>query len=489
MAINTEREKIAHLLRRAGLGASKAEVDYYEKMGLTGAVDSLLNFDRVDEGFDVDVFKLAGQKGNLPPQIIGAWWTYRMLVTKRPLQEKMTLFWHDHFACGADKVTAGPVVYQQNELFRKLCISDFKTILLEVSKNPAMVLFLDTNTNVKGHANENYAREIMELFSLGIGNYSEADILEAARAFTGWSLTRPRKKADAEGDFTLPEFTKRPRLHDEGEKTVLGKTGNFDGEDIVNILVEHPACARYICTKLWEWFAYAKPEKPVVDALVDTWTGNGGSIKAVLRRIFTSQSFYSPKAERALYKNPVDFTLGVCRALGVGSFGPVVNPTIQDATGGRQVLAAVQAIGQAMNRMGMRLLYPPSVAGWDPGAAWINSATMLERMKLADVLFGSAQPAPAGKPGQQNRQVRALARARVPAEQIFGADTYSTAEQIVDRLLTVFDAPMPPEKHKVLAETVIAAGGPKALERPATAQVVVHDVAKLIFASPEFQFC
>jgi len=484
MSLTTEREKIAHLLRRAGLGASASEVDYYSKMGLNGAVDALLEFDKVESNFTIDPYKLSNDKGVLPPQIISGWWTLRMMVTNRPLEEKMTLFWHDHFGVSAEQVPAGPLMLQHVELLRKLAISDFRTILMEVSKNPAMMEFLNTNTNVKGKPNENFAREIMELFSVGIGNYTEQDIQEAARAFTGWTFSRPGRLAVKDGEpLPKPEFLRRVRLHDDGPKTVLGKTGNFDGDDIVDILVAHPATARNICTKLWTWFAYEKPEKPVVDAMVQTWNENNGSIKAVLKRMFTSQSFYSDKAERKLYKTPVDFVIGLCRSLGLGQ---AQIPT--DEAGGRRVLGAVIPVSQAISRMGMKVLFPPSVAGWDWGSAWVNSATMLERIKFADVLYGGTAAAVGNKKGEVKPNQQRLTRGRVPGVQLFGTGELTSAEEIVTRVLNVYDATFPMDKRQVLVDTVHRNGGPDALRRAESSQFLAHELSKLVFASPEFQF-
>src|SRR5579862_1345225 len=190
MALQTERQKGAHLLRRFGLGASEAELDYYLKDGgLNGAIEKLLNYENTDEGFklDVDSFR-NGKNNNINPQSVAVWWTARMLITQRPLQEKMTLFWHNHFATSGEKVTPGSMMYVQNDLLRQYATGNFREMLMAVSKDPAMLFWLDNQYNVKGKPNENFAREVMELFTLGIGNYTEQDIREGARAFTGWSI-------------------------------------------------------------------------------------------------------------------------------------------------------------------------------------------------------------------------------------------------------------------------------------------------------------
>src|SRR5688572_9675267 len=191
MALTTERDKGAHLLRRFGLGASEAELDYYLKDGLSGAIDKLLDYDKANEGFDGEVEKFQNQNGQLQPQAVGVWWTLRLVATQRPLQEKMTVFWHDHFATSASKVQNGPTMHRHNDVLRENATGNFKAFLTEVSKDPAMLFWLDNQYNVAGKPNENFAREVMELFTLGVDNgYNEQDIKEAARAFTGWSIGR-----------------------------------------------------------------------------------------------------------------------------------------------------------------------------------------------------------------------------------------------------------------------------------------------------------
>ena len=472
MALQTKRDKVAHLLRRAGLGASANEVAELEKLGVEGAVDYLLDFEKVDEGFDLPIEPLA-RDGRVAPPAVALWWTARLLMTRRPLQEKMVLFWHDHFACSGEKVTSGNMLYAQNQLFRRLALSDFSRILTEVSKDPAMILYLDTQTNVRGRPNENYAREIMELFTLGEGNYTEADIQEAARAFTGWSIQRPPPSAAESERLPVPTFVKRLRLHDGGNKRVLGKEGAFDGEDICRILVEHPACRRYIAKKLWEFFAYPDPEESVILAVSERFFHSGYSIKAVLRYIFTRKAFYSEQAERALHKSPVDFVVGAARALGIGR---MLGGALQVArTAGLRGLVVARGLEQAMARMGQRLLYPPSVAGWDGGAAWINSATMVERMKLADVLFGSAAGVRVGR--------------GVPARALFGDGPHEDVGRAIDHAMQVLDVRLQNEKRQILVEAVNNAGGTTALNDTTKSQAVARDVARLVFSSPEYQFC
>src|SRR5579862_363864 len=468
MALDTERQKGAHLLRRFAMGASEAELDYYMKDGLNGAVDKLLNYENVDEGFKLDVESFrAGKNNNLNPQAIAIWWVARMLVTQRPLQEKMTLFWHNHFATSGEKVGQGGMLYVQNELLRQNATGSFRDLLMQVSKDPAMLFWLDNQYNVKGHPNENFAREVMELFTLGIGNYTEKDIQEGARAFTGWSIQRTNRK---EGDDNRPQasFLFRPNLHDDGDKSYLGASGNLSGEDVINHLCDTPRMAEFLVAKLWKWFGYPNPEPELVSRLAGTFRQSNLSIKDLLRAIMTSPEFYSEKAQRGVYKNPVDFVVVTLRQLGVGQILNEMIAEAQTAGGNPQsrVAPAAQAY-QAMKQMGMQLLFPPDVSGWAGGPDWVSTATMVERISWADKVFG-----------------RARFGTRFTSYRIFEQDP--TPRGVAAKLTSIFDAPISPAKMTSLVQAAQGAVGGPLNEQNANA--VAAAVSRLIFASPEFQF-
>jgi uncharacterized protein (DUF1800 family) len=465
MALATDREKCAHLLRRFGLGASEAELEYYLRSGLSGAAERLLDFERVEEAPVLDIEALRNRKNNVVPMpAVVNWWTLRLLTTRRPLQEKLTLFWHDHFATSASKVKGPLMMLDQNETLRRNAVGNFRTLLTEVSKDPAMLYWLDNQENVAGKPNENFAREVMELFTLGIGHYSEKDVQEAARAFTGWSLRRNGKMRR-----TSAEFLFRPLRHDAKEKTVLGKTGNLSGEDVLNLLCDHPRTAEYLVTKLWEWFVYTKPEPALVTRLARTYREANLDTKALLRAMMTSREFYSAKAERAVAKNPVDFVVTTLRQLGVGEAVAQQISTVGESVP-RPVIGPAIGATLTMKNMGMWLMYPPDVAGWDGGQAWITSATMVERIAWADRLFGTGQ-------GARNP-------IRYPAYRLFEADP--TPAGVVKRLTALFDAPLRPERTKILlAAGQKASGG---TVTPQNANQTAAAVSRLIFAAPEFQF-
>lgn len=470
MALKTDREKCAHLLRRFGLGASEAELDYYLQDGFQGAIDRLLDYESVQEAVDLDPTALAGNNGQINVPALITWWGFKLVTTRRPLLEKMTLFWHDHFATSAAKVVQAPFMYQQNEVLRKNATADFRTLLLEVSKDPAMLFWLDNQFNVRGKPNENFAREIMELFTLGIGHYTEKDVQESARAFTGWSIGRIDRQTEG---MPRASFVYRPGLHDPGMKEFLGSKGPFTGEDIIALLCGQPQTAKYLVSKVWEWFAYPDPEPAVVDRLAGRFRDSGLDIKELLRDIMRSSEFYSDKAERKVYKNPIDFTVATVRQLGIGE----ATANAAQAGEGQQLrgrLLPATAMATSASAMGMRLLFPPDVSGWEGGASWISSATMVERIKWADTLFGTV----ASSPGARRIAIR------FPAFGLFAKDP--TPEGVVETLLSLFDAPLAPSKRPELVQVARAASDGRVTQ--ANANATGAAVSRLIFGSPEFQF-
>ena len=344
----------AHLLRRAGFGATQSAVAAAAARGLAATVETLL----AAGGDAAPLIPLQSEddyrgkkplKGIRDLQLL---WLERLVETAAPLREKMTLFWHNHFATQQSKVQNPLLMARQNDRFRRQGLGNFGDLLLAVSRDPAMLLFLDNNANHKRSPNENYAREIMELFTLGIGNYTETDVQEAARAFTGWHVH--------DGEFVLND-----RDHDHDSKRFLGHSGDLGGEEIVAILAAHPVTARYLSSKLWTWFAYPNPEASVVDDLAAVYEQTGGDIAAVLRTLFLHEAFYSPRALTGQIKSPAEYVVQTLRLLGLKPGLPVV---------------------AALRSMGQELFNPPNVAGWPGGMVWINASTLLARFNFANKL-------------------------------------------------------------------------------------------------------
>jgi uncharacterized protein (DUF1800 family) len=417
MAFDTERSQVAHLLRRAGFGYTPAELDLYTSLGFQGTLERLLNPERVDDSAvdqhptpAIDPTDDATRRQIQPAK---HWWFNRMLLTQRPLREKMTLFWHNHFATATSKVNNAPLMLQQMQLFRDFGLGNFESLLQKVTRDPAMLIWLDNRLNRTGSPNENYAREVMELFTVGIGNYTETDVHEAARAFTGYTLDKSFASV-----FNA-------RLHDGGQKTFLGQTGAFDADDILGILVRQPATARFITTKLFRYFVHDNPDSSSIDRLAGTLTSSNFDIRATLRDLFTGPEFLSPAAFHGLIKQPVDFTIGALKALNIG---PV----------GTEVL-------QSLARMGQDLLNPPDVSGWRMGAAWINSSTLFERFNFAEQLATVRDPA---KPYF----------ADLPA-QITGLGMRDSAALVDHYVGFLVDGDVTPEARQTLIDYVNSSGG------------------------------
>jgi uncharacterized protein (DUF1800 family) len=359
-ALSDPRVRAGHLLRRAGFGGTTAEIDRFAAMASASMTQSVLDYQQTSNAtLDAQLPTLDLTSANGPSAAaVQAWWLQRMVQTARPLEEKMTLFWHGLLTSGLDK--AGPAqLHAQNELYRKMALANFDDLLKAVSKDPAMMVYLDTENNRKGKPNENYARELMELFTTGIGHYTEDDVRESARAFTGWTLQGGKQlRYTTDSVFVA-------RLHDSGQKTFMGKTGNFTGDDIVEMLVPLRATAERLATRLFSFFAYANPEPEIVRHLADTFQQSHYNVGAVVREIFGMDAFYSAKAYRALVKSPAELTAQTLRITGADA---------------RAFLAAANA----MAPMGQMLFYPPNVAGWPGGSSWINSSTLLNRINFAN---------------------------------------------------------------------------------------------------------
>ena len=469
--MKTERDKVAHLLRRFAFGASEIELDYYAEGGLSSAISKLLDYDKVAETVAVRPSELTNGKQGLRVQHVQMWWFIRMLTTDRPLEERMTLFWHDHFATSAMKVTIPASMLRQNEILREGATGSFRDLLREVSKDPAMLFWLDNQTNVKGKPNENFAREVMELFTLGVGNYTEQDVQSAARAFTGWTFRAGNNKKSP-GQPKGNGFLFRADQHDNGIKTVLGQTGNLDGDAVIDLLCEQTQCHEYICRKLWEYFAYPNPEAHIVKRLANAFRASKLNIAHVLRSIMESPEFYSEKAERALYKSPIDFCVPTLRQLGVSEIIKRVlsetNDSNRDKLPGK--LAPIAALNRSTKAMGMELLFPPDVSGWAGGASWISSATVDERIKWADRIFGATRGAGPS--------------IRYPSGTLFAPS--ETPAEIADRLVSIFDVQLPAAKREQLRAAAVQASASAGKNDRASA--VCNAVARLLFATPEFQF-
>ena len=401
-------ERAAHLLERLGFGGTPREIEELANVTPRIAVDLLLNYHLIDNTavppfdesniFDpgmepfprsrAEAVKIARDNGEamgvsvkpsgdrpyqhvvnkyfyylrsnrLENHRLGQYWAQRVLITKRPFEEKIALFWHSHFATSDDKVRDYRKMALQIDLFRRYGVGNFRDLLLRVAQDPAMLVFLDAGENVKGDPNENFAREILELFSLGIGNYTEHDIREAARSFTGWTNNGLK-------------FFVNHELHDDDDKTFLGQTGNFDGNDIINILMKQDATAQFIVAKFYRYFVSTDLPAHHIKGLATSFRNNNYEIKPLLREMFLARDFYAPHAIGTQIKSPVELVLTTYRKLGL------------------KTLPGVPDFNETTDSLGQKLLYPPNVAGWEGGRSWITPATLVERGNFArELLFPS----------------------------------------------------------------------------------------------------
>ena len=367
----SEMALLAHLFRRAGFGATRAELEEYAERGYEQAVEDLVNPERCPD-LDEDIISRYIDGENYT--IWTGTWVYRMVATRRPLVEKMALFWHHVFATGYGKVEHPPSMVGQIQMFRREGLGDFRNLLVELSRDPAMIFWLDNNENRNGEPNENYGRELLELFSMGVGNYTEDDIKNASRAFTGWTFTQPIP-IYPQGHYPS-KFVFKPEEHDYGPKTFLGHTGDFDGEDIIDIIVKQEATARFISRHLYNYFVADEPQVPAwsveppqdpdaIDTLVAAYFEKDGDIRHIMRTMFNSDFF-----KRATYrkvKSPAELVAGVLKLGGTLTFPKPGFPSY------------VQAAGL----MGQQLLNPPTVEGWHTGKEWIDGGTLNERINFA----------------------------------------------------------------------------------------------------------
>lgn len=355
-------DNAAHLLRRAGFGGGMAQVQQLLGYGQEGAISYLLNYENIPDPAAQDVNALGLDVA--ARNDAAAWMLYRLLASTRPLQEKLTWFWHGHFTSSVLDI---PPQYMlvQNETWRAYANGNFLPFLKAMYKDPAMLDYLDNNSNVASKPNENFARELMELFTIGIGNYTETDVKEAARALTGWIVSAGPPPA---GSYV-------PSRHDNGSKTVLGVTGNLNGDNIMEILSAHPANAPRICTKLYQFFVRPDVNAADLAALVATAAASNGNIKAVMNTLLHLDTFWAPDTRNALVKSPMEYTLGLAQRFQLTALSA----------------ANLRTGVTLLNNMGQYPFGPPDVAGYPRGLKGAGTSTLLARYNAANtILYGAA---------------------------------------------------------------------------------------------------
>jgi hypothetical protein len=448
----TESARIALLLRRAGFAARPSELDRYLQLGWDNTLNELLHPELVEEDFDGLLSSLQGNLLDLQNlEDVQTWWLFHMVQTRRPLLEKLTLFWHGHFAVANYKVNNPLLMHQHVQLLRDTALAKFDDMLLRVARDPAMLIWLDGASNHRNAPNENFGRELLELYTLGIGNYSEDDVKSAARAFTGWNLRAT--------DFYFDESQ-----HDAGDKTFLGLKGNLDGTDIITTVVNHPLTAQRIVGKLFAFFAYPDAEPDVLAPLVDIYTATGHEMSQVVEAILRSDAFVSDRSQNEHIKSPVDYVVGSTRML---------DATVRE----RDLIPILRVLGQ-------EILNPPNVAGWPGGANWINPGTLLSRWNFATRLTSAR-----GQPGDGGKmEPQALLGLSSP--------TLSDPGLLLDRVLTELGGlNLSADAHQALLDYMGLpldyppgfSGQPNPAQQQAAADARLRGVMSLTLASADYQ--
>jgi len=360
--------KVAHLHRRAGFGATWTELPRHREAGPDACVDRLLH---PPQPSAEEVEAIEAMRRMASPDLLKVCWLHRILYWPDPLREKLTLFWHGHFATSIKKVESVALMDRQNETLRARALGSFAALLEAVIADPAMLVWLDGGTSKKEKPNENFAREYLELFTLGSGHYTERDVREAARAFAGWV------RQDSLGRFPEPAVARDPAQVDDGPKTFLGREGRWGPSDIVRITLERPEAATFLARKLYRWFVSeaGRPDPELIEPLSEDLRRNEFAIGPIVEVILRSKHFYSRAMYRRRIKSPVEFSAGLVRMLEVPR--AALNPL---------------ALSAACDAQGQELFAPPNVEGWVGGTVWINSSTLLERTNwAADVIWGRAE--------------------------------------------------------------------------------------------------
>jgi uncharacterized protein (DUF1800 family) len=472
------RREARHLIRRAGFGIPVGRVEELESLGREKAVAGFIESAMKRQEFAEpdwlpetlsfrelrqmrQQMQNAGeeaqrqmrqemQRENRQAMVqLGLWWLKRMHDAREGvLREKMALFWHGHFAVSAEKVKQAALNYDLNKRLRDYSLGRFEPLVLQVAQSPAMLRYLDNDRNNKNEPNENFARELLELFTMGIGNYAEEDIKEAARAFTGWS-----------SDGT--QFVVRRRQHDNGYKTFLGERGNFDGADIIGIVMKRPEVAPFIARKIWEFFVYEAPDDELVAELAERFRSTRYDIADLLATIFNSAEFYSERAVWTQIKSPIHFLVALHGQLETSTPRP------------RMIVQMLRLLGQVP-------FYPPNVKGWDHGRAWINSNTLLMRANIVNFLVNGVVPELNDRPGGGQRRRRQQANNDPSMSDM---DMMMDADLIDDGMDD--DEPMPePETRKMrppldVLELLEKAGAssPEELVDKAVAYFIGHEIS------------
>lgn len=494
----TERQKVAHLLRRFGFGASVHEMEIYAPLGAEKAMDRLLDFDgATDWGHPLQYVFHKDKEAELGSYRFKLHWINQMVVTDHPLRERLALFWHDHFAVVNDDVGSDlAVMFYIDELRRKPG-AKFGEVLNKMAKSVAIMRQLNVNFFSRMQLNENFAREILELYTLGEGHYTEKDIKAVAQAMSGWGhldvfyflgKTNDERIRNMVASQTPAQlFIVAPAAHIPGDKMVVGKPVE-NGEDVVQMLAQHPQTARHLCGKLWEWFAGPRPSKAIIDRLAKRWQATDGDIKEVLREMSRMDEFYADSVVRKLVKNPLQYMVSICRAQNLGAVMKKtfpVNPKYDEPIS-EEVISVGGGINYWASESGMDILYPTNgVAGWDWHEGWISTNTLLRRRAFTGARTWYEVKNADGKgnsrwdPHDNVLYIVEEMRKRQPAN----------PEAMAQIFCALYDCALSAEQSEILAKHFEKAGGLKAFESPDRRHIAwtCTTALNVLGSTPEFQ--
>lgn len=439
--------RVGHLLRRMTFGTTRPQLDALLKLTPAQAVDSLLDYDPEKDPFEGMLEQMEGLFNLRDVGQVQQWWIYRMVHSSQPAQEKIVLFWHNYFATSGAKVENGLYMHKQIELFRNQGLGSFRDLLISVARDPAMLVWLDGKDNKRGKPNENFAREIMELFTLGVGNYTEKDVKNLARAFTGWRLDENKAVFHSE-------------QHDLEEMTIFGETGKFDSESAIDLILKQPMARKFLARKMLRGFVHPQPTDEQIAHYAQRLVDTKWNIKTVLREMLLSKLCFSEWAYRSKIKSPAELVIGSTLAMGG-------KPNMQ-------------FLREQMSKMGQNILYPPNVKGWDGEEAWINSNTVLVRFNFGMSIATQRNPGGTEPMARQNDLETPLQSLNV-----------KSADEVVDAYARVFlDGKLPDGAREKLIDYMNR--NQRDLPKPfvlnrESINSKVRDMLHILMSTPEYQ--
>lgn len=491
----TERQRVAHLLRRFGFGASLSELEEYVPLGVEGALARLVDFGEPadDLGHPVQLSWRKDEEAEVGGYLYRHWWALQMLVTRTPLREKLALFWHDHFAVLEEDVQHGVAMLDYMLELRRNPNGKFGEILNRFARSVALMRQLNVEMVSRARPNENFARELLELYTLGEGHYTEEDIQELSRCLTGWSHMDVFYRLGSRHDERLRHmmehetpgvfFIWAPAVNIPGKKRVLGREFTT-ADEVVDFLAHHPQTARYLCTKLWEFFAYARPEEEVVERMAKVFMEKDGHIGEVLKAMARQPEFWSAKCVRGLVKNPVDYVMGIARAQNVRE--RVMDDAKEMGTWATPMPEGLRSAGGGamywIDQCGWPIFFPKTVAGWDWGESWLSTNTLLRRRDFTGLL--TYYPVGEGEKQEWHPDKPILfvvneVKMRNP----------QTTEAMVQAFCLVYDCPLGAEQQSVMVKHFDKHGGVQMLTNDRWAAWPMTLALQLLGSAPEFHMC